>query len=94
MNFLIDVVDTNANKLVLAVSTYIHNEWFEYCTNFYKEGEMKIFPLIELQGFNDQALQLGHHHSWTGVREFFKQKLPEIVKRQEELTNSDNGKDS
>ena len=32
---------------------------------------MIIFPLIALPGIDDQAPQLAHHRSWTGIREFF-----------------------
>ena len=93
MNFFNLIVDANANKMVFPISSCIDNEWFGYCTKIYKElGKMIIFPLILLLGINDQALQLAHHCSWTGVREFFKQKLPEVFKRQGEKTNSDNGK--
>ena len=82
MNFLNAIADANSNKLVLAISTYIENEWFGYCTEIYKGlGEMIIFSLIAILGIDDQAPQLGTHRSWTETREFFKQKLPEVVKR-------------
>ena len=78
MNFFDATVDAKANKLVFAVSI----------SEIYKElGEFIIFPLIAL-GFDNQAPQSAHHRSWTGAREFFRQKLVKVVKRQGELTNS------
>ena len=53
---------------------------------------MITFLLIALLEVDDQVPKSAHYRSWTGVREFFKQIVPE-VERQEELKNSDNGKD-
>ena len=63
MNFFNAIVDANANKLVIAVSICIDNEWFGYCTEIYKKlSEMIISPLIAL-GIDDQAPQSAHHRS-------------------------------
>ena len=51
LDFFEAVVDVNSNKLVLAVSTYIQNNWFLCCSEVYKmHREIIIFPLMHLLG--------------------------------------------
>ena len=53
--FFDDVVDINSNNLVLAVSTFIQNDWFTQCSELYTEiGDMVIFPLMEFIGIDDK----------------------------------------
>ena len=56
IDFFEAVVDTNSNKLVLAVSTYIQNDWFLCCAEIYsKLGDVFIFPLMDLLGIDDRG---------------------------------------
>ena len=42
------IVDVNSNKLVLAVSTCIQNDWFLCGAKMYSRlGDIFIFPLME-----------------------------------------------
>ena len=54
LDFFEAVVDVNSNKLVLAVSTYIQNNWFLFCSEVYKmlNREIIIFPLMHLLGID------------------------------------------
>ena len=46
--FVTWTVDKNSNRLILAVSVYIQNDWFIMCSKVYAEiGEIIIFPTIE-----------------------------------------------
>ena len=69
------VVDVNSNKLVLAVSTFIQNEWFTACARLYvKVGELIIFPLMDFLGI-DKKGEKNLERSWSSAKTFFDQKL-------------------
>ena len=80
LEFFDEVVDQNSNKLVLAVSNYIQNEWFIMCSDIYSMiGSMLIFPMMTLFGIDSKKGGTKHEEPhWTQVREFFKEKLKEI----------------
>ena len=76
LDFFEAVVDVNSNKLVLAVSMYIQNNWFLCCSKVYKVfGEIIIFPLMHLLGI-DKHDSSNFERTWNGVRQFFAAKLP------------------
>jgi maleate cis-trans isomerase len=50
------VVNINSNKLVLAVSTYIQNDWFLCCAKIYSQlGDAFIFLLMDLLGIDGRG---------------------------------------
>ena len=80
ISFFDSVVDINSNKLVLAVSTYIQNDWFFLCSEVYNEmGKLVIFPIMELLGIDNKTTE--NTKGWLGVRDFFKQKTKELTQR-------------
>jgi hypothetical protein len=94
MQFFSDVVDINSNKLVLAVSTYIQNDWFHLCVEIYAEiGDVLIFPIMDLLGVDDRKLTTDDERSWNGVRTFFETKIPELRNLKTEKSQSTLGKD-
>ncbi len=75
------VVDVNSNKLVLAVSTFIQNEWFTCCSEIYSMmGDLLIFPMMELLGIDKKGDQKNVDRSWAGVKGFLESKLDELEK--------------
>ena len=79
IQFFEECVNENSNKLVLAVSTYIQNEWFHICSRVYERiGLYLIFPLMELLGIDKSSKIRREDRNWAGVREFFKKKIPEL----------------
>ena len=79
MQFFSDVVDINSNKLVLPVSTYIQNDWFQLCAEAYAEvRDILIFPIIDLLGVDDCKLITDDELSWVGVQKFFEAKITEL----------------
>ena len=76
--FFEEVVDENANKLVLAVSTYINNEWFALCCKLYTHvGELIIFPLMDLFGIDRHTRHKGDDSQcdWFGVKGLFSNEI-------------------
>ena len=72
LKFFEAVVDENSNKLVLAVSTYIQNDWFQCCTEVYSLiADWVIFPIMDLLGIDKQQDHRNENRNWVGVREFF-----------------------
>lgn len=70
------VVDVHSNRLVLAVMTFIENEWFTRCSEIYSSlGNLIIFPLIEFLGIDDTGQSNPTDRSWSGVKLFFDHKL-------------------
>ena len=54
--FFEDTVDIHSNKLVLAVDTFINNQWFKECCELYsKFGDLIIFPLMKFLGIDDKS---------------------------------------
>jgi hypothetical protein len=91
IDFFDAVVDINSNRLVLAVSTYIQNDWFVLCSRVYAEiGELLIFPLMQLLGIDHQQsrTEMKDGAGWTGVREFFKVKMSEVETLKEQTDTS------
>src|SRR5271155_3598520 len=77
MTFFEAAVDENGNKLVLAVSTFVANEWFVCCTEVYSLiGEQIIFPILELLGIDNRQNDKNAKHTWAGTKEFFNSKIP------------------
>ena len=65
------VVDINSNKLVLAVSTFIQNEWFACCSEIYSMmGDLIIFPFMELLGIDKMGKTKDEERTWMGVEKF------------------------
>ena len=57
MDFFGAVVDTNINKLVFAVSTYIQNDWILYGARIYSQlKDVFIFLLMDLVGIDGSEL--------------------------------------
>ena len=73
------VVDINSNKLVLAVSTFIGNEWFTCCAEIYSwMGDLIIFPLMELLGIDKMGNKKNKDRTWVGVENFLNSKLAHL----------------
>lgn len=67
-----DVVDINSNKLVLAVSAYITNEWFAECCQLYsKMGDSVIFPLMDFLGIDAKKGDKRENRNWESAKLFF-----------------------
>ena len=93
IRFFDTVVDINSNKLVLAVSVYIQSDWFSLCCELYgKIADLVIFPLMDLLGIDERGENLKDIRDWYGVKDFFKQKIPEIEELSRNLKDG-NGKD-
>lgn len=94
LDFFESVVDKNSNKLVLAVATYIQSDWFLCCSEVYSEiGDMIIFPLMDILGI-DKAKQVKRDdRNWSGVHNFFKEKLPLLENQRETLSKTVECKD-
>ena len=75
---------------LLSVRTCIQNDWFHLCTRVYERlGFILIFPLMQLLGIDKAKEVMREDRNWTGVREFFKQKIPEL-KNIRDNANADN----
>ena len=56
IDFFDAIIDKNANKLVMAVGTYIQNDWFIMSSEVYAEiGKMLIFPVMRLLGIDQKS---------------------------------------
>lgn len=76
--FFDSIVDISSNKLVLAVCTFIQNEWFTRCAEIYRMmGNIITFPLMKFLGIDETVLSAVPHEksNWTGVKGFFEHKL-------------------
>jgi len=92
LDFFDAVVDPNANKLVLVVSTYIQNGWFLCCAEVDgKLGDVHIIPLMVLLGIDKCEDHGSGERTWKGVRSFSDKRIPDIRAKQEECMNEDNG---
>lgn len=70
-------IDTNSNKLVLAVSAFLESDWFQICCQVYAEvGDLLVFPLMDLLGIDRKKDT--HKTTWKDVQNFFQIKLKEI----------------
>ena len=93
IQFFEECVNINSNKLVLAVGTYIQNNWFHLCCRVYERiGFYIIFPLMELLGIDKAYDVKREDRNWSGVREFFKEKIPELERLRDEGVGG-NGED-
>ena len=87
------IVDVNSNKLVLAVSTYIQNNWFLCCAKIYSRlGDILIFPLMEILGIDSRGSRVGKsERNWAGVRSFFERKVPELKQIRDDAMVANDG---
>ena len=93
LKFFEAVVDENSNKLVLAVSTYIQNDWFQCCTEVYSLiADWVIFPIMDLLGIDKQQDHRNENRNWVGVREFFKTKLDRLEHLKADFKKTATGK--
>ena len=70
--FFEEVVDINSNNLVLAVATYIQNDWFTQCSGIYAEiGDMIIFPLMLFLGIDEDNSIENEKRNWEGIKKVF-----------------------
>ena len=70
LSFCDSVVDINSNKLVLAISAYIQNDWFVLCSEVYTEiKELIIFPVMKLLGTDSKTAK--NSTGWLGAGDFF-----------------------
>ena len=93
LDFFEAVVDVNSNKLVLAVSRYIQNNWFLCCFEVYKMlREIIIFPLMHLLGI-DKHDSSNFERTCNRVRQLFAAKLPELPQKMEECATAATGKE-
>ena len=84
--FFSAVVDINSNKLVLAVSTFIENDWLTCCSEIYAEiGDLLIFPLMKLLGIDKMGDKRNKERSWSGVEKFLNSKLAELYQLMKDL---------
>ena len=91
--FFDECVNPNSNKLVLAVCTYIQNDWFHlFCRVYERIGFYLIFPLMELLGIDKSYTVRREDRNWSGVKQFFKKKIPELEKLRDQGKNG-NGED-
>ena len=92
LDFFQATVDENANKLVLAVSTYIQNDWFLCCSEVYcMLGDDIIIPLLNLLGIDDREGE-DYERSWNGVKRFFHDKMPYLKEKSDRLLKYNDGK--
>ena len=94
-DFFNAIVDISSNKLVLAVSTFIQNEWFTCCTEIYSMiGDLIIFPLMELLGIDKMGEKNKEERTWVGVERFLNNKLSQLDQLMKDLRDPHNsGKD-
>ena len=77
--FFSAIVDISSNRLVLAVSTFIHNDWFTCCSEIYSfMADLVIFPMMELLGIDKKGDQGSVDRTWAGVKAFLENKLGEL----------------
>ena len=91
--FFYAIVDVNSNKLVLAVSTYIQNDWFLCCAKMYSRlGDIFIFPWMEILGIDSRGRLVDKsERNWAGVCSFFERKLPELKQIRDDAMVSNEG---
>ena len=72
-------VDEHSNQLVLALSKYFQNEWFELgCQVYSIFGQKLISPLCELLGIDHYGRVKNKDRNWEGVKNFFETKIEEM----------------
>ena len=70
--FFNEAVDEKSNRLVQAMSTYIHSEWFELACEIYNTfGKEVIQPLCAILGIDEYGSLKREDRNWQGVKEFF-----------------------
>ena len=66
-------VDEHSNQLVLALSNYFQNSWFELgCQVFSMFGDLLINPLCQLLGIDQFAKIKNPDRNWAGVKSFLR----------------------
>ena len=90
--FFDEFVDENANKLVLAVDSYIKSEWFLTCceiaNKFYTEITVEVKKLIGMDEFKNTKSE---QRSWGGIKKEFNRILESLNATAQ--TKSDTGKE-
>ena len=77
---------------MLAVSTYIQNDWFQLCAEVYAEfGDTLIFPIMNFLWMDDRKLSTDERF-WVGVHKFFETKITELRNLKAEKSQSTIGK--
>ena len=72
-------VDEHSNQLVLALSNYFQNSWFELgCQVYSMFGDLLINPLCQVLGIDQFSKIKNPDRNWAGVKSFFEAKLVEI----------------
>ena len=89
-----EVVDETSNKLLTAISHYITNDWVKLCTEVYVFiAEIIIFPLMNILGIDQHKKRSKANSSnWEDVYNFFKTKLSDISKLENEYSELKDGK--
>ena len=72
-------VDEHSNQLVLALSKYFQNSWFELgCQVYSVFGEKLVSPLCNLLGIDEYGRVENKNRIWAGVKCFFDAKIEEM----------------
>ena len=90
--FFVEQVDEHSNLLWLACHAYLNNEWFAKCSTMYADvADTITFPLMEILGIDQFKDVKNINRSWKGVKQFFKEKLPELETRSVDLSQETTG---
>jgi hypothetical protein len=91
-DFFVEQVDEHSNLLWLACHAYINNEWFAKCSTIYTDvTDTIIFPLMEILGIDQFKDVKNVNRSWKGVKQFFKDELPELETQSVDLSQEKTG---
>ena len=74
--FMTENVDEFQNKLSLANSIYINNDWFILCCKVMaKFDQLVVTPLLMALGVDEHKKKHSEYRSWAGLKTFFSDKL-------------------
>ena len=74
--FMAKNVDEFQNKLSLANSIYLHNDWVILCCRVMARfDQILVTPLLEALGVDHFKKKRSEHRSWAGLKKFFSDKL-------------------
>ena len=74
--FMTQNVDEFQNKLSLANSIYLHNDWVILCCRVMaKFDELLVTPLLSALGVDHFKKERSENRSWKGLKEFFGEKM-------------------
>lgn len=92
MQFFNDIVDEHSNKLVLAVATFISNDWFICSTEVYSlMGQIIIFPIMNYLGIDGRE-SAPEGATWDGFRTLCKEKLEQLARWRDDFGKTTTGK--